>query len=43
MIFLKNFQKLHLILIKEVKALKWKKNINWRPFEKTLEEFNSFY
>ena len=29
--------------LKEVKALKWKKNINWRPFEKTLEEFNSFY
>tara|TARA_B100001057_G_scaffold496063_1_gene596554 strand:- start:1428 stop:2036 length:609 start_codon:yes stop_codon:yes gene_type:complete len=29
--------------LKEVKAPKWKKNINWRPFEKTLEEFNSFH
>ena len=29
--------------LKEVKAPKWKKNINWRPFEKTLKEFNSFH
>ena len=29
--------------LKEVNAPKWKKGINWRPFKKTLEEFNSFY
>ena len=29
--------------LKEVNAPKWKKGINWRPFKKTLDEFNSFY
>lgn len=29
--------------LKDVKAPKWKKGINWRPFKKSLKEFNSFY
>jgi hypothetical protein len=29
--------------LKDVKAPKWKKGINWRPSKKTLKEFNSFY
>ena len=29
--------------LKKVGAPKWKKGINWRPYERTLEDFNSFY
>ena len=39
-------KKLNILLeeyLKDVKAPKWKKGINWRPFKKTLKEFNSFY
>ena len=29
--------------LKKVGAPKWKKGINWRPYDRTLEDFNSFY
>ena len=44
--FPKKTKKLDLLLekyLKDVKAPKWKKGINWRPSKKTLKEFNSFY
>jgi hypothetical protein len=44
--FPKKIKELDLLLekyLKDVKAPKWKKGINWRPSKKTLKEFNSFY